>query len=146
MRDRSDPRSLRVEALPNPLPVLVVDDDAAWRAALKTWLEGEGFRVVILGRADWVTHAVDLHRPEVVLLDIHLPGANGLDVLDTVGRRWPTLPVIIMTAFGGPAVGDTARGRGAVGYLEKPFRMTSLVDEIRRAVRGPRSQRRTAGP
>jgi DNA-binding NtrC family response regulator len=115
--------------------VLVVDDDAAWRAAVKTWLEADGFRVVMLGRADWVAHAVEFHHPDVVVLDIHLPGANGLDVLDTVGRRWPTLPVIIMTAFGGPAVGDTARRRGAVGYLEKPFRMTRLVHEIRRVAR-----------
>jgi DNA-binding NtrC family response regulator len=119
-----------------PFTLLVVDDDSAWRDALKMWLEQEKFRVVMLGRADWVSHAVELHRPDVVLLDVNLPGASGLDVLDSLARRWPSLPVIIMTAFGGPGVGDTARRLGAAAYLEKPFRMTTLVNEIRRA--GPR--------
>ena len=113
--------------------LLVVDDDPAWRDALKEWLEREGFRVVMLARADWLVPAVELHRPHVVVLDVNLPGANGLDMLGALERRWPSLPVIIMTAFGGPSVGAEARRLGAIAYLEKPFRMTALVDEIRRA-------------
>jgi DNA-binding NtrC family response regulator len=114
------------------LTLLVVDDDSAWRDALKEWLEREGFRAVMLARADWIVPAVELHRPDVIVLDVNLPGASGLDVLDGLGRRWPALPVVIMTAFGGPGVGNTARRLGAAAYLEKPFRMGILVDEIRR--------------
>jgi DNA-binding NtrC family response regulator len=114
------------------LTLLVVDDDPAWRDALKGWLDRGGFSAVMLARADWVVPAVELHRPDVVVLDVNLPGTSGLDVLDGLGRRWPGLPVVIMTAFGGPGVGDTARRLGAAGYLEKPFRMAALVNEIRR--------------
>src|SRR5919108_1029145 len=73
------------------------------------------------------------NRPDVIVLDINLPGVSGLDVLGGLARRWPKLPVIIMTAFGGRAVGADARRLGAAAYLEKPFRMGTLVDEIRRA-------------
>ena len=114
------------------LSLLVIDDDPAWRDALKGWLEREGFRAIMLARADWVISAVELHRPDVIVLDVNLPGASGLDVLGLLGRRWPALPVLIMTAFGGPGVGDVARRLGAAAYLEKPFRMATLVAEIRR--------------
>ncbi len=110
----------------------MVDDDPAWRDALKGWLEREGFRAIMLARADWVVPAVELHRPDAVVLDVNLPGASGLDVLAALGRRWPSLPVVIMTAFGGPGVGDAAQRLGAAAYLEKPFRMAALVEEIRR--------------
>jgi DNA-binding response OmpR family regulator len=125
----SDPQS-------QTLGLLVVDDDPAWRDALRPWLEAEGFRVVMLARGEWVVPAIELHQPDVVVLDVELPGASGLEVLDTLGRRWRTLPVIIMTAFGGPAVANAAREHGAAGYLEKPFRIGALVNEIRRVARG----------
>lgn len=111
----------------------MADDDAAWRDALKEWLEREGFRAIMLARGDWVVHAVDLHHPDVVVLDVNLPGASGLDVLGAVERRWPALPVVVMTAFGGPTLGAEARRLGAAAYLEKPFRMATLVEAIRRA-------------
>ena len=121
--------------------LLVVDDDPAWRDALKGWLEREGFRAIMLARADWIVPAVELHRPDAVVLDVNLPGVSGLDVLDSLIRRWPALPVLIMTAFGGPGVGDTAHRLGASAYLEKPFRMATLVAEIRRVARPGRADR-----
>jgi DNA-binding NtrC family response regulator len=130
-----DPRPSAHEETKPGLTLLVVDDDTAWRDALKGWLEREGFRAVMLARADWVVPAVELHRPDVIVLDVNLPGTSGLDMLDGLGRRWPGLPVVIMTAFGGPGIGDTARRLGAAAYLEKPFRMAALVNEIRRVAR-----------
>jgi DNA-binding response OmpR family regulator len=112
-----------------------VDDDAAWRDALRPWLESEGFRVLMLARGESVVSAVELHQPDVVVLDVELPGANGLEVLASLNRRWQALPVVIMTAFGGPAVANAARELGAAAYLEKPFRVLALVDEIRRVAR-----------
>jgi DNA-binding NtrC family response regulator len=127
-----EPRPAATDERAPSLTLLVVDDDPAWRDALKEWLEREGFRAIMLARADWVVQAVELHRPDVVVLDVNLPGASGLDVLGALERRWPALPVVIMTAFGGPGVGAESRRLGAAAYLEKPFRMGSLVDEIRR--------------
>jgi DNA-binding NtrC family response regulator len=137
MTDAARPKDARVSAAADDrvpaLTLLVVDDDQEWREALKGWLEREGFRAIMLARADWVAQAVELHHPDVVVLDVNLPGTSGLDVLNALERRWPSLPVVIMTAFGGPGVGDAARRLGAAGYLEKPFRMAALVEQIRRA-------------
>lgn len=137
MKDDVQPRESRIAPPADDrrpaLTLLVVDDDPAWRDALKEWLEREGFRAIMLARADWVVHAVELHRPDVIVLDVNLPGGSGLDLLGVLERRWPALPVVIMTAFGGPGVGDVARRLGAAAYLEKPFRMAALVHEIRRA-------------
>jgi DNA-binding NtrC family response regulator len=142
VRDAPRSRDTRSSGYEGPRPVLsllVVDDDPAWRDALKGWLEREGFRTIMLARADWIVPAVELHRPHVVVLDVNLPGVSGLEVLDSLIRRWPALPVVIMTAFGGASVGETARRAGAAAYLEKPFRMAALVAEIRRVARPGRA-------
>jgi two-component system nitrogen regulation response regulator NtrX len=123
--------------------VLVVDDDGDWRAALEHWLQGEGMRGVGLGRGEWITSAIEAHRPDVVLLDIHLPGLDGLQTLELLRLRWPSLPVVMMTAFGGVETGELARRCGATGYLEKPFRMAELMTELARVVEG--SPRRSIG-
>jgi two-component system nitrogen regulation response regulator GlnG len=113
--------------------ILLVDDDSAWRAALERCLQAEGMRGIGLGRAEWITSAIETHQPDAVLLDINLPGIDGLRALETVRHRWPQLPVIIMTAFGGRETGDVVRQSGATAYLEKPFRLSDLIAQIERA-------------
>jgi len=119
---------------PGELTVLVVDDDGVWRAALAGWLEREGFRVVGLPRGERVVQAVKICGADAVILDVHLPGLNGLEVLGAVRNMWPQLPVIVTTAFGGVDVAEMARRRGATSYLEKPFRMADLITELRRVI------------
>ncbi len=126
------------------ITVLLVDDDGAWRAALASWLEHEGYRVFGLPRGDHVAGAIEDRRIDVVVLDVHLPGLDGLDVLADVRRRWPGLPVIVTTAFGGSQTGDVARRRGATSYLEKPFRLEELMTQLRRVV-APHGRKRS-GP
>jgi len=118
------------------MTIMIVDDDSAWRVALERWLRDEGMRGIGLSRGEWITSAIETHRPDAVLLDIHLPGVDGLQVLEIVRERWPSLPVIVMTAFGGRETGDLARRCGAAGYLDKPFRMADLTQEIRRLISG----------
>jgi len=120
-----------------PTTVLFVDDDAAWRVVLDRWFKGAGLRSIGLARGEWITHAIKRYRPDVVLLDMHLSGRNGLCVLDEVRGRWATLPVIVMTAFGGKYTADLALQLGATGYLDKPFRMEQLTAELRRVVGRP---------
>jgi DNA-binding response OmpR family regulator len=121
--------------------VLVVDDDAGWRVVVERWLKREGMRVIGLARGEWIAHAIERHRPDVVLLDVHLPGLDGLQVLEVVRHRWPTLPIIVMTAFGGRETAELVRRLGANGYLDKPFRMDHLVAELTRMVQGHDSSR-----
>jgi DNA-binding response OmpR family regulator len=78
-----------------------------------------------------VLEAVDFHEPDVVVVDLHLPGVDGLQILGQLRRRWPALPVIVMTAFGGADVEERVRRLGATGYFDKPFRLEHLVSAIR---------------
>jgi DNA-binding response OmpR family regulator len=116
---------------PAGLSVIVVDDDTAWLADLETWLAHEGFQVVGISRGEWVLEAVDFHEPDVVVVDLQLPGADGIEILGQLRRRWPALPVIAMTAFGGADVEERVRRLGATGYFDKPFRLEHLVSAIR---------------
>ena len=114
------------------LTVVVVDDDTAWLADLETWLAHEGFHVIGISRGEWVVEAVDFHEPDVVVVDLQLPGVDGLQILGQLQRRLPTLPVIVMTAFGGADVEERVRRLGATAYFDKPFRLEKLVASIRR--------------
>ena len=114
------------------LTVVVVDDDTAWLADLETWLAHEGFHVIGISRGEWVLEAVDFHEPDVVVVDLQLPGVDGQHILGQLQRRWPTLPVIVMTAFGGADVEERVRRLGATAYFDKPFRLDKLVASIRR--------------
>lgn len=118
------------------MTVLVLDDDPEWRLTLKTWLEREGFRTVALARADWLVPAIELHHPDVIVLDVQLPGSQtGLELIESLTRRWPGLFIVVSTAFGGAQTADMARRLGASAYLDKPFRVSALVDVIRKAQR-----------
>lgn len=115
--------------------VLVVDDDEAWRSALKDSLERDGFHVVAVARSEWTLPAIDLYRPAVVVLDNLMPGPTiGLELLPTLRRRWPTLPIVMMTAFGGRSTADEALRQGATAYFDKPFRVADLAGEIHRLI------------
>jgi len=115
--------------------VLVVDDDEAWRSALKDSLEREGLHVVAVARSEWTLPAVELYRPAVLVIDNLMPGPLlGLDLLPVLRRRWPELPIVMMTAFGGRGTADEAVRKGATAYFDKPFRVADLASEIHRLV------------
>jgi DNA-binding NtrC family response regulator len=120
------------EVLARPM-VLVVDDDEAWRAALRDSLAQAGFQVVAVARSEWTIPAIVHHQPAVVILDNLVPGATpGLELLPTLRRRWPSLLIVMMTAFGGPGTAAVALRQGATAYFDKPFRIVELAEEIRR--------------
>ncbi len=118
--------------------VLIVDDDPACRALLRDSLVRVGFRVVEASRGDDALATVERHRPDVVILDNHMPGGDGLDLLGPLRGRWPGVPVVLMSAFGDRRTAERAVALGAARYLDKPFRIAEFVAEIRRlcTVRG----------
>jgi DNA-binding response OmpR family regulator len=126
--------------------VLVVDDDDAWRLTLKDWLERKDVHVIGCSHGDWAVTAINTHRPDLVLLDVNLPGRNGLEVLQSVRHRWPALPVIVTTAFGGADVEESALRHGANAYIGKPFRMDRLLALVRRLAATPDGHERAGAP
>lgn len=135
----NQPRRSVPAAAPGPGPaadamagtIVVVDDDTEWLADLQMWLTHDGYRVVGISRGEWVIEAVEFHEPDIVIVDLQLPGTDGLDILRQLSRRRPNLPVVIMTAFGGSDVEDRVRRLGAAAYFNKPFRLDDLVSALR---------------
>jgi DNA-binding response OmpR family regulator len=111
--------------------VMVVEDDPEMRAVLKDFLEREGYRVIDRVSGEQALKAIESEGFTAVILDKEIPGMRGLDVLSVLRRRWPQVPVILITAFGGAAVAKEAFARGANRYLEKPFRVDDLLAVLR---------------
>ncbi|MBI3029666.1 MAG: response regulator [Candidatus Rokubacteria bacterium] len=114
-----------------PTTLLVVEDDPEMRSLLCDVLMGEGFRVLVESTGEQAMAVSESERLDVAIVDKEMPGLNGLDLLSFFRRRLPDVPVILITAFGGPRVAEEAFRRGAARYLEKPFRVTDLLAAIR---------------
>jgi DNA-binding response OmpR family regulator len=126
-----------------PATVLVVEDDPEMRALLRAFLQREGYRVIEEARGDRARLLVESEPLDAVIVDNEIPGLNGLELLSSLRQRRPEVPVILITAFGGPAVAEEALRRGARYYVEKPFRVTNILKAVEGLVKGPdeRSER-----
>ncbi len=111
--------------------IMVVEDDPGMRAVLRDVLTDEGFQVHEEPGPERVAAVVERIRPRAIVLDKEMAGSNGIELLATLRRGYPGIPVLVITAFGGAAVRAEAIRAGAAGYLEKPFRMAMLLDTLR---------------
>jgi two-component system KDP operon response regulator KdpE len=114
--------------------VLVVDDEPQIRRALRTNLTVRGYRVVEAGDGAAALTAVADHRPDVVLLDLGLPGLDGIDVLHGL-RGWTDVPVIVLTVRDRETDKVDALDSGADDYVTKPFGMNELLARMRAQLR-----------
>jgi two-component system, OmpR family, KDP operon response regulator KdpE len=114
--------------------VLVVDDELPIRRALTANLKARGYEV---DAAETGERALDLaarHHPDVVLLDLGLPGIDGLEVIDGL-RGWTHVPIVVLSARGAERDKVAALDAGADDYIAKPFGMDELLARLRAAVR-----------
>jgi len=123
------------QASPKPdleqLRVMIVDDDAEMRALLHDALEREGIRVREHPAGDQLMPLVAEWKPDAVVLDKEMAGSSGLDLLRDIRRRHPDTPVVLVTAFGGAEVEAEALRLGAAYYMDKPFRVSRLLEVLR---------------
>lgn len=118
-----------------PAPrILVVDDDVTNLELVERRLEVDGFESVLVETGlEGEERALGEHF-DAVLLDLRLPDTSGLDVLDTLQRHRPELPVVIMTAHGSEAIAVRALTAGAAGYLIKPISRKDLIAALQAAL------------
>lgn len=114
--------------------VLIVDDEGNLRRMLRALLEGEGYTVWEADRGDRGLDVAETFHPEVVLLDLVLPGGSGLDVLARLLERHPGLPVIMMSGEATLADAMEATRRGAFHFLEKPLTPEAVLVTLRGAL------------
>ena len=115
--------------------VLVADDDPSVRRNLVRLLVAEGYAVTEAADGDSALARIADSRPDAVLLDLKMPGRDGLAVLQAIGAELAELPVIVITAFGGSAPAIEAMRLGAYDYLTKPFDLDEVIRTLRLALR-----------
>ncbi len=115
--------------------VLVVDDDARLRALLQRYLAEQGFRVTTAGHAAEAREVMRAMQPDLLVLDVMMPGETGLSLTETLRAARSTLPVLLLTARGAPEDRIAGFEAGADDYLGKPFEPRELVLRLRAMLR-----------
>jgi two-component system, NtrC family, nitrogen regulation response regulator GlnG len=115
-------------------PIWIIDDDRSIRWVFEKALTRENIAFKVFASAQEALAALDTATPQVVVSDIRMPGGSGLELLQRIKERHPTLPVIIMTAYSDLESAVAAFQGGAFEYLPKPFDVDHAVDLIRRAM------------
>jgi two-component system nitrogen regulation response regulator NtrX len=107
--------------------ILIVDDEESIRRSVADVLTDEGYRPVIAADAAEALHRVESDRPDLVLLDVAMPGRDGIGVLEELRRVWPDLPVVMMSGHGTIETAVRATRLGAYDFLEKPLSYDKLL-------------------
>src|SRR5262245_43953845 len=120
-------------ATPAGIRLLIVDDDEQLRDTLVRRFQRQGMTVTAAGNAEeTMARAADTHW-DIALLDLHLPGMNGVDLLERLKRDQPELEVLLLTGHGSIETAILAMKRGAYDYLTKPFHLPELEVHIHKA-------------
>jgi two-component system response regulator DevR len=120
------------------IPVVLVDDHALVRLGLKTLINDEADMEVVgeAGTAEEALQTVELSHPQVVLMDIRLPGEGGLEATRRIVTRFPEVKVVMLTSFADEELVISAIRAGAVGYLLKQVGNEEVLRGIRLAAQG----------
>ena len=125
----------------NQSMVFIIDDDAPLRVAIKSLLRSVGLQAETFGSTKEFSHAKMPEVPSCLVLDVRLPGANGLEFQEELNRVGRHLPIIFLTGYGDVPMTVRAMKAGATEFLTKPFRDQDLIDSIQHALERNREQR-----
>ena len=116
------------------MKILIVDDEPSICWAFSQLLQGEGWQTLTAASAEEGLELAEAERPDLVVLDVRLPGISGLDALPKFRALNPELPVLVMTAHGTMDTAIEATRRGAYNYLTKPIHNADAIHQIRTAL------------
>ena len=117
--------------------ILVIDDEPSIRDLLDTLLRRKGYDVVLAESGQKGLELFRRERPDVLVLDLKMPGTNGLMVLQQVRSLNPKQPVIILTGAGTAEAEQQVRALGVTEYVEKEFSLHHLGDALKRLLNTP---------
>ncbi|NLF17389.1 MAG: sigma-54-dependent Fis family transcriptional regulator [Lentisphaerae bacterium] len=126
--------SEKASAKAAPSGVLVVDDDAGQRQLLAGFLGQQGYAVVTADSAAAALSRLAAGPVALMISDVRMPGQSGLELMRQARERYPSLPVLMVTAFADIRDAVAAMRDGALNYLEKPIDLEELLDVVRQAV------------
>jgi nitrogen regulation protein NR(I) len=121
--------------------ILIVDDDDQLRQSFEKLLSEEGYHAVGAASAETGIQLMAETNPDLIILDVRLPGINGLEAFKIIHRMQPKLPVVIMTAYGTMETAISATKLGAFDYILKPFDIPEMLATIQQALNASRFMR-----
>ena len=116
------------------IKVLLVDDEVEFSRVLSLRLERRGLEVGTAGGADEAVEALKEHPVDVVLLDIKMPGRDGVQLLGEIKRQYPEIAVVMLTAHAESDIVVSSLAMGACDYLLKPADVDEIVHKLKEAV------------
>lgn len=121
--------------------ILIIDDDDQLRKSFERLLKEEGYHVMSAASGEEGLDVLNENMPDLVILDVRLPGMTGLETFNLIHQIEPKLPAIIMTAFGTTETAIEATKLGAFDYILKPFEIPDMLNVIRQALEAGRFMR-----
>ncbi len=115
--------------------VAIVDDDELFRRSIERLVRSAGFNVAAFGSAEDFLDSADLDRATCTILDMRLPGMNGLDLQQRLIARPTPMPIVFVSAHEEAAMRAIALRAGAIAFLKKPFDNSALLDALNRSIR-----------
>jgi len=123
-----------MEPTDGPL-IAVVDDDELFRRSIERLVRSAGFTVEAFGSAEDFLERGDLDRTACAILDMKLPGMNGLDLQQRLITTATPIPIVFVSAHDEAMIQESALRAGAVAFLRKPFDNSTLLDALSRSIR-----------
>lgn len=116
-------------------PICIVDDQPYICSTISNILNDEGYQAITFPDAESFWQSLDTLNPSLVMLDIWLPGLDGLQLLKRLQDRFPTLPIIMMSGHAGIETAVAAIKAGAYDFMEKPLQLEVLLDKVKSAIK-----------
>lgn len=113
---------------------LLVDDEIDFVSTLAERLQMRNVQAEVASDGYEALEYIDANQPDIVLLDVMMPGLNGLDVLAQIKRKHPAMQVILLTGRGGTQEGIQGMRLGAYDYIVKPVKIEELLEKMNQAV------------
>ena len=124
----------RMTPTDSPL-VAIVDDDELFRRSIERLVRSAGFNVATFASAEDFLDSADLDRATCAILDMRLPGMNGLDLQQRLIARPTPMPIVFVSAHEEAMTLAYAMRAGAIAFLKKPFDNSTLLDALSRSIR-----------
>jgi DNA-binding response OmpR family regulator len=117
------------------LKILLVDDEEEFVTTLAERLELRGFRAQAVTDGEGALHIIESDPPQVIILDVMMPGLGGLEVLKRIKTQHPQIHVILLTGHGSTKEGIEGMQLGAFDYLMKPINIEELIKKMQDAIK-----------
>ena len=117
-----------------PTLIAIIDDEESVRKALARLLHSVGMKAETFSGGGEFLEALGTHRPACAVLDLHMPGMNGFELLERLNSPSVRVPVVVITGHDTPEAEERALRGGAAAYLRKPINQALLLDAINSAI------------